>query len=94
MTKIYQIKDVSDDEIYYTVGHFSTLEKAKELLVVGNVERLKCHSDNLGNAHEDRAIYEVLKITLDETAMYWGICFKIEFERDYEKDEWVEVKDD
>ncbi len=40
MVKIYEIRDTSDDERYYSRGVFSSLEKAKEQLTLENIEKI------------------------------------------------------
>ena len=88
--KVYQIRDVSDDEVYYEVGVFTSLEEAKEQLVNDNISNLKNTVD--GDSNPDYAKYEIHEIELNKVSngyyRVFNISFDSKFNEDKDESEW------
>lgn len=80
MEKIYEIRDASDEEMYFSRGYFSSLEKAKEQLTLDNINKIRSKYDLKFEIHE----HALNQLKDDSTAI-----FEINFDYCYdeEKDE-------
>lgn len=94
MTKIYEITDTSNDEVYYSCGFFSTLEKAKEEIHVDKVDFLQ--SAQSEDYQMDTLKFEVCEHDLDKVSHRRKMVFSASFEREYdeekEEDIWKEIE--
>ena len=68
MTKIYEIRDVTDDEVYYAIGHFLDKEEAEKQL-----KNINPDSDS-DAYHEDIAEFELVEI---EIGMHGSRCKQV-----------------
>lgn len=85
MKKIYEIRDVSDEERYYSRGLFSSLKEAKGQLTLDNIEKIRSEF-----TEEDYDLkFEILERPLNCVTDDSPPIFEINFDYCYdeEKDE-------
>lgn len=80
--KVYEIRDITNDEVYYSTAVFDDLEKAKIAIDKNPEEFMSEHSED-----DDYEIIKFSVITRDlnkpQDSYYFGNGYTVEFERKY-----------